>query len=296
MKLDELLNQKMENLNLEDKNKKRKKRNIITIVVAISLAVVSFVSCGLIKKKKNDQKNTSNNSVLSIEVSKDELGDSYTSSIFEDNTYEYENGKVYKDKETYEKSKDVGTKIDDKNGTLIYDENSNTVKEKEKHYEIKDNKTGEIIDSGIIEDKNVIGDYVKDTTTSDYVKKEEQGKYIYSDGGLISIEDKDKEETEQVIKIETTITPNDSDDSYNKETEIIEIDKTTTDKNGGLVEENYYIVGNFKFKTKDDYEDWKNNGYYGYALVNGVMEKITDEIASAPTLEQIQKEKILVKK
>lgn len=299
-----------------EKVKTKKGKKIVVKTVAIVAAAAIALSAGIagivnhFKKKNNDVPKKPNNSISTMII--DDMGtelefpknnESKYSNVTGDidvNKIVEKNDKLYVDKESADKSKDVGkTTIDTKNDTLKVDPDGK-VKEKDKGYEIKDDK-GNVIDKGDLGDNGIPDGYAYDSVLKKYLPKEEVGKYVYADatyydeegtviikkGDVVAKETLEKAKkyltTTKATKKEPTSAPSSSTTTTNP-TETTTKTETTTDE-GKVNANGTYTIFGLTFESKADYEQWVLQGYEGYAEADGIM-KSEEEI-----LKQMQKVK-----
>lgn len=221
----------------------------------------------------------------------------------------------YIDEEAKDKAEDIGkTVIDDKEGTLVVDENG-TVKEKTEGYEVKDENGNTVVTGN---DNGDIPGYVEDPVIGGLVKEEEAGKYAKADtdyygyteyydydaegrvylvkeyfvliakGDIVLKETLEKAKLElSTVKGETTRTLIQDVIYVDKTEETTVPEETATPEETTIVEEpteepkenSYYTIGEgedaLTFESKADYEQWLLQGCEGYSLLDGIM--VSDE-------------------
>ena len=292
------------------KIKTKKSKKFIVSMVALITAGVIALSSGIItfvNNKKNKGKDTSKNSTsfstiddmgTELEFSQDttsKYGET-TGNVNVDEIVE-KDGKLYVDKNSADKSNQVGnSSVDTKNNTLKV-ESDGTVKDKTPGYEVKDDN--KVVSSG---NGNIPDGYAWDSVLKKYLPKEEIGKYVYADAtyydseGNIIINKGDvvaKETLEKAKKYLTTTKPIQSSSSNtttkpiqssssntttssNVSSNISSSSNTTTSTTTSSTNGTYTMFG-LTFESKDDYEQWVLQGYEGYVEVDGIM-KSEEEI------------------
>ena len=213
----------------KEKTKKSKKFivGIIALITAGAIALGAGIAhlTSIFKKKNNDVPTKPTTSISTMDL--DDMGTELefpeettptygeTTGNVDVNELTEKDGKYYKDKESADKSDNVGKEtVDTKNDTLV--EEDGKVKDKTEGYEIK-NEQGEVIDQGNLnEDKlpdgfehndELDGDFEKEDNTStltyadsDYYDKE--GNLVLAKGDLV-----EKDRLEYAKKHYSTVKP-----------------------------------------------------------------------------------------
>ena len=192
---------------------------------------------------------------------------------------------IWKDQQAKENSKNIGkTEIDTKGGTLEVTQDG-TVREVEQGYEVKDEKTDEVVSSG---NGNVPEGKVWDSEVNAYVDPSEVGKYIictqdYKDpetGEIVFAKGELVEKTvlarfEEYVRLYNSRALEQHTESTIINEEITSVSEEITSVNEVSEEvvssDGYYTINGLTFQSKADYDQWVIQGYEGYALVDGIM-------------------------
>lgn len=275
---------------------KQEKKFLVRVVALIAAGAIAIGSTVAIlvdwfKKKNNNAPKTPNDSIVQIDDMGSEL------EFPENNTSKYGNttgninvndlvekdGKIYKDKESADKSDQKGnTSFDNKNNTLV--EEDGKIKDKNENYEIKD-ESGNVIEKGDgipdgynkVEGGNLLPEgYIY----SDATYYDNEGNVVLNKGEVVA-----KETLENAKKYLTTTKPENKEPDSTTDTSSKEETTQPTTNEGKLNEDGTYTIFGLTFRTKADFEQWVIQGYEGYAEYDGVM------MPEEEILKQIQKTK-----
>jgi len=303
--IDEILKETFKNENKANKQKKNKKSLILVIVAAVAAGVIVLTS-GIIafvrhfSKKQNPTGNSNTSSISMLADIGDELefpeepkpkyGE--TTGKVDVNKIVEKNGKIYVDQESANKSDKVGTSSVDTKGDTLKVESDGTVKEKTDGYEIKDKETGSVIQSGNVSSDGSIdgfekneelgGTYEEKDNTDDLVRADsnyynEEGTCVIRKGDLLS------KETLEYAKANLSTVAQVSSSNVSSSVSSNTSSNTSSSTTGVTNPDGTYTIGGITYLSKADYQQCILDGYEGYAIIDGIMQPIPQQLQMQKT-------------
>ena len=309
-KLDESkAKKKVKNKYKTPKKNKNKKVKIIALIVAGVIALTSgFVGITNLFKRKN--KDVSNNNTNKTSISTMDIGDMGAELEITEPKVEYgettgkvdvnkiveKNNKIYVDKESADKSSQVGnSSVNTKGGTLEVKPNGKVV-EKTPGYEIKD-ETGKVVEKGDSNNGKVPG-YEYDKETDSYLPEgyvytdatyyNEEGNVLIEKGEVVTKDwldylKKNFSTKKPTIQKNTSSQTSSTTSSTTSSQTSSQTSSTTSNQTDSNAEEGIsntdgtYTIYGITFESKADYQQWVIQGGEGYGIdTDGIMKAMPD--------------------
>ena len=283
-----------------NESKTNKKGFIIGVIAGVlSLITAATVVVSHLGRKKNTTKTTNTSISISdmgteLEVPKEVYSNfGETTGKIDKNKLVEKDGKIYADQESANKSDKVGTVITDTEGGVLKVEEDGTVKETEKGYEIVDEETETIIQSGEVNKDGSVDNYEKNEELGGTFEKEdntdnlvradadyynEEGSCIIHKGDLLSKEALEYAKN-NLSTVSTKVSSNatSSVTSSNTTSSVTSSNTSSTANQGVINKDGTYTIFGLTFESQSDYQQWVLQGFEGYAEVDGIM-KSAEEI------------------